>query len=156
MKKKSVNKRLMAGFLAILAIAAFAVAQIDIERGKVTDLPEQIASDAVAPGECLIVVKEHPERFVSSDRTRSGWIRITEIIKDIEICNVQGAIVRSYHAHVITCDKSPDLKQVICNDYHAHEPQPVCGNGIVEGNEQCDDSNTQNGDGCNQYCQVEV
>lgn len=32
---------------------------------------------------------------------------------------------------------------------------PVCGNGIVEGCEQCDDGNTINGDGCSATCQIE-
>ncbi|WP_279627940.1 DUF4215 domain-containing protein [Leptospira brenneri] len=28
----------------------------------------------------------------------------------------------------------------------------LCGNGIIEGNETCDDNNTTNGDGCNNAC----
>ena len=32
---------------------------------------------------------------------------------------------------------------------------PVCGNGIFEGNEQCDDRNTRDGDGCSAECRVE-
>jgi cysteine-rich repeat protein len=31
-------------------------------------------------------------------------------------------------------------------------PPPVCGNGIVEGAEQCDDGNTISGDGCSATC----
>ena len=31
----------------------------------------------------------------------------------------------------------------------------VCGNGIVEGSEQCDDGNAADGDGCSAACQVE-
>lgn len=31
----------------------------------------------------------------------------------------------------------------------------VCGNGIVEAGEQCDDGNTTNGDGCSSTCQLE-
>jgi cysteine-rich repeat protein len=31
----------------------------------------------------------------------------------------------------------------------------VCGNGMIEGIEQCDDSNTSPGDGCDAICQVE-
>jgi len=35
-------------------------------------------------------------------------------------------------------------------------PAPaVCGNGVVENGEQCDDSNTNSGDGCSATCQVE-
>ncbi|MFA6428387.1 MAG: DUF4215 domain-containing protein [Candidatus Buchananbacteria bacterium] len=32
---------------------------------------------------------------------------------------------------------------------------PVCGNGNIETGEQCDDANTQNGDGCSSTCQTE-
>lgn len=32
---------------------------------------------------------------------------------------------------------------------------PVCGNGTVEGNEECDDTNTTAGDGCSATCQLE-
>ncbi len=34
-------------------------------------------------------------------------------------------------------------------------PGPVCGNGMKEAGEQCDDGNTSNGDGCNASCQKE-
>lgn len=33
---------------------------------------------------------------------------------------------------------------------------PVCGNGTVEAGEQCDDGNTNNGDGCSSTCQHEA
>ncbi|QRO00061.1 PQQ-dependent sugar dehydrogenase [Archangium violaceum] len=33
---------------------------------------------------------------------------------------------------------------------------PVCGNGTVEGSEQCDDGNTSSGDGCNATCTIEA
>jgi len=31
----------------------------------------------------------------------------------------------------------------------------ICGNGILEGSEQCDDGNTISGDGCSSTCQLE-
>ena len=31
----------------------------------------------------------------------------------------------------------------------------ICGNGVTEGNEQCDDGNTVAGDGCGATCLVE-
>jgi cysteine-rich repeat protein len=34
--------------------------------------------------------------------------------------------------------------------------EPVCGNGVVESGEECDDGNTANGDGCSSTCQTEV
>src|SRR5437899_8470013 len=36
----------------------------------------------------------------------------------------------------------------------ASSPQ-TCGNGIVEGQETCDDGNRRDGDGCSATCQVE-
>ena len=35
------------------------------------------------------------------------------------------------------------------------EPEPVCGNGIIESSEQCDDNNNVNGDGCSSTCIIE-
>lgn len=32
---------------------------------------------------------------------------------------------------------------------------PVCGNGVVDGNDTCDDGNTDSGDGCDNMCIVE-
>ncbi|MBD3249068.1 DUF4215 domain-containing protein [Candidatus Woesearchaeota archaeon] len=42
-----------------------------------------------------------------------------------------------------------DIK--ICAD----PEEPVCGDGIVEGSEECDDNNNQDGDGCSSECIVE-
>ena len=33
-------------------------------------------------------------------------------------------------------------------------PEPECGNGFVEEGEQCDDANTEDGDGCDRQCQI--
>lgn len=35
------------------------------------------------------------------------------------------------------------------------EPDPICGDEIEDEGEQCDDGNTNNGDGCSSVCQVE-
>ena len=35
------------------------------------------------------------------------------------------------------------------------EPESVCGNGEIEGEEECDDGNTDDGDGCSATCTVE-
>ena len=45
-------------------------------------------------------------------------------------------------------DESPDIE--VCGDL----PAPVCGDGVIEGSEECDDSNTDNGDCCNSTCYI--
>lgn len=37
----------------------------------------------------------------------------------------------------------------------AQQPQSICGNGIIEGSEACDDGSTDNNDGCNSSCAKE-
>lgn len=34
-------------------------------------------------------------------------------------------------------------------------PDPICGNGIIEEGEECDDGNIESGDGCSPLCQIE-
>lgn len=35
------------------------------------------------------------------------------------------------------------------------DPDPICGNGVVEGDEECDDGNAVSGDGCSALCEDE-
>lgn len=39
-------------------------------------------------------------------------------------------------------------------DFGTCDPAPVCGNGVVEGAEQCDDGNTDENDDCDNSCQL--
>lgn len=34
--------------------------------------------------------------------------------------------------------------------------EQICGNGVLEGTEECDDGDTNNGDGCNAVCEIEL
>lgn len=43
----------------------------------------------------------------------------------------------------------------LCSNGACTTPAPVCGNGIREAGEQCDDGNTTNLDGCSSTCQFE-
>ena len=42
-----------------------------------------------------------------------------------------------------------------CSDDDSNDSAPVCGNGVVEDGETCDDGNTIDGDGCSKNCQTE-
>ncbi|MDP3916932.1 MAG: hypothetical protein Q8Q42_01445 [Nanoarchaeota archaeon] len=53
------------------------------------------------------------------------------------------------NAHVASCDYYDNI--VCCSG-----GEPVCGNGIVEGGEQCDDGNIDDGDGCSSSCSDEL
>ncbi|KAL4510600.1 hypothetical protein ABPG72_004754 [Tetrahymena utriculariae] len=46
----------------------------------------------------------------------------------------------------IDCGSGQQQNQKICED--------ICGDGIIQ-NQECDDGNQQNGDGCNEKCQIE-
>ncbi len=35
---------------------------------------------------------------------------------------------------------------------YCYRANPVCGNGVIEVAESCDDGNNKNGDGCNSKC----
>ena len=48
-----------------------------------------------------------------------------------------------------------DGKDNDCNGILDDGCFPVCGNGIVEQGEGCDDGNTENGDGCSSICELE-
>jgi cysteine-rich repeat protein len=42
-----------------------------------------------------------------------------------------------------------------CGQSNPNEPFPQCGNGTLEDGEQCDDGDTQSGDGCSEECELE-
>ena len=52
-----------------------------------------------------------------------------------------------------TLDLDKDLSHITFCGYE--EEEPVCGNGIVEGDEECDDGNNADGDGCSSTCTFE-
>jgi len=48
--------------------------------------------------------------------------------------------------------------ETVCSNSQSFDTtaDPVCGDGTIEGDEQCDDSDTDNGDGCSDACEIEA
>jgi cysteine-rich repeat protein len=50
------------------------------------------------------------------------------------------------------CDVGDSCELGLVCEAGVCKPDPLCGNGMVEGNEQCDDGNDESGDGCEANC----
>ena len=67
-------------------------------------------------------------------------------------CNADGTgYIYAKDFPAMYCDQGQ-----ICNDGVCAQQQAVCGNGVKEGTEQCDDKNVMNGDGCSSTCMTEA
>ncbi|MFN8642957.1 MAG: DUF4215 domain-containing protein [Candidatus Binatia bacterium] len=57
---------------------------------------------------------------------------------------------------VCSCRRSPPAADRIGGAFYIQDavtcPAAVCGNGVVEPNEECDDGNTADGDACPATC----
>lgn len=62
---------------------------------------------------------------------------------------------KGYHI-VDSTGKGHDLRMTNDPVWRVVEWLAVCGNGILEGNEECDDGNREKGDGCDNECKVET
>src|SRR3989338_334092 len=56
-----------------------------------------------------------------------------------------------YDEGSVSCYANCTLNTTQCRNI----PSPVCGNGVIESGETCDDANTRSGDGCSVSCAVE-
>lgn len=57
------------------------------------------------------------------------------------------------------CVLSPTInsvagKKIGIDNAIAMDKPSICGNGMIEGLEQCDDRNSKNGDGCDSQCRI--
>ncbi len=44
---------------------------------------------------------------------------------------------------------------LVLSMFEDEEPEPVCGNDVLEQGEECDDGNNDGGDGCDENCMIE-
>ncbi|MBN1947478.1 MAG: DUF4215 domain-containing protein [Bradymonadales bacterium] len=54
-----------------------------------------------------------------------------------------------------TDGEGPSPGRTTSQEFVIDDPEAVCGNGILEGTEECDDNNVNNNDGCNSSCTIE-
>lgn len=74
------------------------------------------------------------------------------IVEGVEVCeeeNKQVCTTVGGYSGNETCNAT-------CSGFNTCVTTEACGDGIVNGPEQCDDSNVISGDGCDNSCQIEV
>ncbi|MFH1073229.1 MAG: DUF4215 domain-containing protein, partial [Nanoarchaeota archaeon] len=92
------------------------------------------------------------------------WLKNNVTHEEIQVfngintsCIMDRTLPRGFFADTITLQtcgwswSTTDAVQLCGTDI----PPPICGNGIVEEGEACDDHNTDSGDGCTSACEVE-
>lgn len=76
---------------------------------------------------------------------------------EITTCNWENASAGTwkivYYYSYPTCS---NLYFIASATFTVNAPTPVCGNGILETGEECDDGNLLNGDGCSCSCVIEL
>ena len=55
----------------------------------------------------------------------------------------------------IDCDDEDCAESLACQPEPEPEPEPYCGDGNLDETEECDDGNTEDGDGCSALCGIE-
>jgi len=73
-----------------------------------------------------------------------------------KIINADTISLNSGGSPNITIDSGANIEGFFSGDVIAVVTPPVCGNSIIETGEQCDDGNTNSGDGCSSTCQTEA
>jgi cysteine-rich repeat protein len=63
--------------------------------------------------------------------------------------------VTCHHQTILKCQSGDGCCAAGCNNNNDSECSPVCGNGVVEAGEQCDDGNRVGGDACSAKCTIE-
>ena len=74
---------------------------------------------------------------------------IVEGDEQCEIGNTQSCTDTNGYAGTQICN-------IACNGFNECLSTEFCGDGIINGDETCDDNNNVNGDGCSSICEIEI
>lgn len=107
---------------------------------------ETVASEMaqVAP------LQSHTDLGEAIDVNTSIWVRKPQSTQTLGLHASQTTFALDNSSGLITMEA---VMSVVTNETQA--PTRMCGNGVRQGEEQCDDGNLVDGDGCNKYCKVE-
>jgi len=142
---------------------------IAVGYGNGTWMPEEIVN--LKKGNYKI------KYFIDNKKESDDNVSITVKLDNI-ILSKYHQLINSYHSkeldfntsqlcgnHEISVEIKSDGDECNLSDNYASRQiyvecenppqQPVCGNGILETNEECDDWNNQSGDGCLGICKIE-
>ena len=77
---------------------------------------------------------------------------------DVLIGQANGRYLKGVIDEIAVYNKALSQSDIdlIYNEFISPPIQPVCGNGIKEEGEECDDGNTNNNDGCSSICKTET
>ena len=156
----------------------------DIVKGKIVPVPEIPGARKLEGTEKNApIIKNLPDRtigFLEQEQLVIPDLWSYASDKDIGSENLGYSIARQTNSNAIECSIKSN-KEVWCSTKQnkdaisdisievfdgeltaqdtfriAINPLIICGNGIIEGIEVCDDRNGNNGDGCSSACQIEV
>lgn len=103
-------------------------------------------------GTCRTIVCEQAGNSIkvfACDKPDSGTKQYFEMYRQVASGTVPKICIGE------TCIQSEGYKRSAQNYPICSGSSSICGNGQVESGEQCDDGNTQSGDGCSSTCQFE-
>src|SRR6202158_698170 len=107
---------------------------------------DRMAVHVLGPSQKFALLSIAGKRLAAAQQALTQ--RLTESCRDVE--SIYGRAPAAYLARLI-----PRADCIVSDTYVQTQimcPQPVCGNGIKEPGEQCDDGNTINNDGCRNDC----
>ena len=114
------------------------------------------------------VFLEHKESLVAiwlEYYDRNSWEELcrvpTKRLDDIDGCSLEGVNLHNVSLRLrikrsgLEHTSFEMLDFAYLNMTYCYSPGVICGNGVIEGSEECDDGNLMNKDGCNQICMLE-